>query len=122
MNKEGILTDQQKEITSEISHNFINYGDIIKKNEEEINNNNERYNRLLGILVETKYENKKKIEDLIDLLDYNENIETLLDKINYDSNEERFNEDINKIKINTNKVKQLYEDVLENIDKFIENN
>ena len=61
--------------------------------------------------------NKKKIEDLIDLLEYNESIETLLNDIN---DEENYNEDINKLKINTKKVKQLYESVLEDIDKFLE--
>ena len=117
MDEEGILTDQQKEKTSIISNNFISYENIINDNKEDISNNMDRYNRLLCILVESKYENKKKFEDLIDLLEYNESIETLLNDIN---DEENYNEDINKLKINTKKVKQLYESVLEDIDKFLE--
>ena len=121
MEEEGILTDQQKEINSIISTNFISYENIIQDNKEDISNNMDRYNRLLYMLVESKYENKKKIEDLIDLLEYNESIETLLDEINdEDNDEDNFNEDINKLRINTKKVKQLYDSVLEDIDKFLE--
>ena len=54
MDEEGILTDQQKEITSIISNNFVSYENIINDNKEDISNNMDRYNRLLCILVESK--------------------------------------------------------------------